>query len=122
MGGPDLYHVFSCGVAEDAELGGLSYFGEDAVFVQRCINHGIEVWADPDIDFSHSGRKTWRGNLLQALLARGERTPEGLKPNLVVVGGTAAEPVDEPNAGAASQPDETGTPHQVPVAGVGDAA
>lgn len=91
-GSGELYHVFSCGVAEDADLGGYGYFGEDVVFIQRCVGLGIEVWVDPNIDFAHSGHKTWRGNMLTELMKRSTHTPEGIKPDIGMM--TEQEKID----------------------------
>lgn len=37
-------------------------FGEDYRFCQMARECGFKLWADPDIDFSHAGRKVWTGN------------------------------------------------------------
>ncbi len=38
-----------------------SYTGEDFMFCRRAASDGFEVWLDPDIEFSHVGRKAWTG-------------------------------------------------------------
>lgn len=42
-----------------------SYTGEDFAFCQRVGEAGYEIGVLKDIDFSHVGRKAWRGNYLQ---------------------------------------------------------
>lgn len=43
------------------------YVGEDMMFAQRCVDDGIEMWLDPDIDFKHRGSKAWQGNFKDSL-------------------------------------------------------
>jgi hypothetical protein len=82
--GRQLWHLFSCGVAAGAD-GELTYWGEDNVFYRRAIGAGIEVWLEPNITFSHSGRKRWDGNLLRELLKRGAQPrAAGIKPDGLV--------------------------------------
>lgn len=38
------------------------YTGEDFAFCNRARAAGFELWLDPDITFSHVGRKAWTGN------------------------------------------------------------
>jgi len=44
------------------------YTTEDYAFCQRWRDVGGRLWVDPDITFSHVGRKIYRGNLHQYLL------------------------------------------------------
>ena len=41
--------------------------GEDVDFCWRWSEMGGEMWIDPDINFSHVGRKRWRGNFNDAI-------------------------------------------------------
>jgi hypothetical protein len=38
------------------------WHGEDPAFCRYWIMLGGKIWAEPDIDFEHCGRKSWRGN------------------------------------------------------------
>lgn len=38
------------------------YTGEDFMFCKRAMAAGFDLCIEPDIDFSHVGQKTWRGN------------------------------------------------------------
>lgn len=42
-------------------------WGEDVDFCHRWIDKGGDIWVDPDIEFSHVGRKRWTGNFSTAL-------------------------------------------------------
>ncbi len=44
------------------------YTTEDYAFCQRWRDIGGQLWIDPDITFSHIGRKAYQGNLHQYLL------------------------------------------------------
>jgi len=39
------------------------YFTEDFVFCRRWRALGGKVWLDPEIEFGHTGRHTWRGSI-----------------------------------------------------------
>lgn len=41
--------------------------GEDVEFCWRWSEMGGEMWIEPDINFSHVGRKRWRGNFNDAI-------------------------------------------------------
>jgi hypothetical protein len=43
------------------------FFGEDAMFSQRCLDDGIDMWVDPDIEFTHRGSKAWKGSFKPSL-------------------------------------------------------
>lgn len=44
-------------------------WGEDKYFFALAQQEGFEVWADPDIAFTHRGAKTWRATLSHHLSA-----------------------------------------------------
>lgn len=49
------------------------FWGEDYWFTERWREMGGEVWVDPDIHFTHSGRKSWSatfGDTLRAVIAK----------------------------------------------------
>ena len=50
--------IFRMGVYGD------QWWGEDFDFCNRWREMGGEIWVDPNIEFSHSGRKTWKGKLM----------------------------------------------------------
>ena len=43
------------------------FWGEDYYFCRRWRDMAGEIWIDPAIEFTHSGRKAWRGSLKPAL-------------------------------------------------------
>lgn len=47
------------------------FWGEDLFFCDRWAALGERIWIDPDIDFQHSGKKAYRGNLFKWLQASG---------------------------------------------------
>lgn len=47
------------------------YWGEDLYFCEKWKNLGGYVWIDPCIDFVHTGRKAYKGNLYRFLQANG---------------------------------------------------
>lgn len=44
------------------------YVGEDTWFGQIAMAEGYKIWIDPDIDFTHRGTKTWKGNFQRHLM------------------------------------------------------
>lgn len=42
------------------------FWGEDYYFVRKCREAGIDVWIDPDIEFTHRGSAVWAGNYRRA--------------------------------------------------------
>jgi hypothetical protein len=38
------------------------FWGEDYYFCRKWRDMGGHIWIDPDIEFTHTGKKTWRGN------------------------------------------------------------
>lgn len=46
-------------------------WGEDVDFCHRWAAKGGDIWVDPDIQFSHVGRKEWHGNFGTALAEYG---------------------------------------------------
>ena len=58
-----IANVFRTGY--DPESG--ERLGEDVDFCRRWTKLGGEMWIDPDIDFSHVGRKRWAGNFNDAV-------------------------------------------------------
>ncbi len=43
------------------------FWGEDLVFCKAWEKLGGTLWIDPNVTFSHVGRKAWSGNFLQYL-------------------------------------------------------
>jgi len=56
-----LFNIFDRGVVNG------EFWGEDAMFCQRCLEDDIEMWVDPDIEFSHRGSKAWKGSFKPSL-------------------------------------------------------
>lgn len=64
-----LHEVFPCGPKGDGDK--RQFWGEDLSFCDRWLALGEHVWIDPNIDFVHIGRKTYKGNLYKFLEANG---------------------------------------------------
>lgn len=56
--GEDVYSLFDTGILREPE----KWYGEDYLFCLRWRDMGGKVWAEPDIDFHHIGRKMYQGN------------------------------------------------------------
>jgi len=52
-----------------------SFVTEDYTFCQRWLEAGKEIWIYPNVDFTHTGIKEWRGNLHNQLLAAPKPDP-----------------------------------------------
>lgn len=74
--GPMHYEIFEAGVIDE----GLQrrFWGEDLYFCRKWCALGEKIWIDPDIDFTHVGRKAWKGNFLGYLRAHA-KVVEGAK-------------------------------------------
>jgi hypothetical protein len=75
-------------------------FGEDATFCRRVREMGVDVWCDPNIDFGHSGIKTYRGNFNSTLLKSPQEIEAILKDRNDVAGAVTAVRVGEYHASA----------------------
>jgi len=64
LGSIDCYDIFRTGFVP-FEAGGRKgrWWGEDYFFSIHVRHLGMELWVDPDIEFTHAGRKVWRGNI-----------------------------------------------------------
>lgn len=51
--------IFKMGVDRD----GGDWVGEDPWFCRECISLGIDIWVDPDIQFTHRGSRKWTASL-----------------------------------------------------------
>jgi hypothetical protein len=54
--------------------GGKEFMGEDIFFCRQWVKMGGKIWIDPDIDFSHRGSKSWKGNCMEAGVKSGKYT------------------------------------------------
>ena len=54
--------------------GGKEFMGEDIFFCRQWAKMGGKIWIDPDIDFSHRGSKSWKGNCMEAGVKSGKYT------------------------------------------------
>lgn len=52
------------------------WWTEDYVFSNNITSLGFEIWADPDVDFTHRGEKAWTGNMTTALPLFRERATQ----------------------------------------------
>lgn len=67
----DCYDLFRNGFIADQPDGRRGrWWGEDFFFSYMVRQLGFEIWVDPDIEFTHSGSHTWRGNFSKALAAK----------------------------------------------------
>jgi len=48
------------------------FWGEDLVFCRKWGQMGGEIWVDPNISFTHVGRKAWKGNFFDWLRANAQ--------------------------------------------------
>ena len=56
------YQIFTTGIGAEGK-----WWGEDYQFCQNAREMGFTIWVDPDIEFTHSGRKRFSGNLAATL-------------------------------------------------------
>lgn len=52
------------------EIKGGVFWGEDTAFCERWRAAGLELWARPDIDFKHTGSKSYAGNFWKRLVGQ----------------------------------------------------
>jgi len=66
---PFHYDIFQAGVqyTEGEEFG--KFWGEDLNFCNKWTAIGGTIWIDPNIEFTHAGRKVWSANYLKYLQA-----------------------------------------------------
>lgn len=60
----------------DCQHVGDRWWGEDARFCKLWTNAGGKIWVDPDIDFVHTGGKSWEGNFGRCLEQTRRLSPE----------------------------------------------
>jgi hypothetical protein len=60
-----LYSFFATGVHREY---GNDWLGEDVYFSKRLLGMGKEMWIVPNLTITHTGAKTWRGNLQECIL------------------------------------------------------
>lgn len=56
--GESIFSLFDTGM----QRGSKQWFGEDYLFCLRWRDLGGKIWAEPDIEFDHIGRKRYHGN------------------------------------------------------------
>ncbi len=66
-----FHNIFSMGMGDDGQ-----WWGEDYVFFKKWTNSGGEMWIDPDIDFTHTGKRSWKGNFSEHLALFREKGAE----------------------------------------------
>jgi hypothetical protein len=54
----ETHAFFAAGVAPDGW-----FWTEDYIFCNNVVAAGFEIWADPDVEFTHRGSKAWGGTL-----------------------------------------------------------
>lgn len=65
---------FSSGIGSDGW-----FWTEDYAFCMNAVAAGFEIWADPDIAFTHRGNRLWRGTFREALPRFRERALEAME-------------------------------------------
>ena len=62
--GEVCWNIFEMGFAHEAQADGTDgqWWGEDYSWCRKHYERGGDIWVWPDIDFGHTGNKTWRGN------------------------------------------------------------
>jgi hypothetical protein len=61
----DVPNIFRVGVA--AHPDGQRYHGEDMIVSEYCTRAGIEIWLDPNVMLTHTGKFTWAINVAEIL-------------------------------------------------------
>jgi hypothetical protein len=56
---------FQTGFVKDPETQKVSFMGEDIFFCRQWCKLGERLWLDPDVNFSHRGSYSWKGNHLE---------------------------------------------------------
>ncbi len=56
-----VFDIFNCGPQKG------QFVGEDDYFCWRCAQEDIEIWLDPDVEFSHRGTHKWEGTFRKEL-------------------------------------------------------
>jgi choline kinase len=69
----EMYDLFNMGLSDDEE-----WRTEDYAFCHRWTKIGGQLWVYPDIDFTHTGNKAFKGNYLGYLSGR-DRAIKALK-------------------------------------------
>ena len=52
----------------------MDFRGEDIFFCRQWVAMGEKIWIDPQVDFTHRGSKTWKGNFIEHAMAKGTIT------------------------------------------------
>lgn len=66
--------IFCAGAAPDGW-----FWTEDYVFCNNAVNMGFEIWADPNVEFTHRGQKAWSGSLSKVIPTFRKRAREAEK-------------------------------------------
>ena len=91
---PFLWEIFETMIIQDAGAERGQFWGEDLAFCEKWRKGGGFIWIDPCIDFTHVGRKTFKGNFYNFLNAAGA-VKTAPTPKLEIV---EDFPVDDPKA------------------------
>lgn len=65
---------FQTGYYKDPENEDVSFMGEDIFFCRQWCRLGEKLWLDPNVNFSHRGSHTWKGNHLEHCFEVGKLT------------------------------------------------
>ncbi len=63
------HNIFEMGFCKEPQPDGTDgqWWGEDYAWCRRYREEGGELWVKPDIEFGHTGTKTWRGNFMDSV-------------------------------------------------------
>jgi hypothetical protein len=62
---------FQTGYVKDPDSGEVTFMGEDIFFNRQWCKLGERLWIDTDVQFTHRGSLSWRGNYLEHGLKTG---------------------------------------------------
>lgn len=85
-------------------------WGEDFFFCARWRMMGGEIWVDPNIPFTHAGRKVWFANFIDTVLAYQEEHPPSMKEPAITRTGSSAQLEDALKVALA---EESGLPQEI---------
>jgi hypothetical protein len=65
---------FQTGYVKDPETGKVQFMGEDIFFCRQWCRLGEKLWLDPNVNFSHRGSNSWKGNHMEYCFEAGKLT------------------------------------------------
>jgi hypothetical protein len=76
LDGSICWNIFEMGFCKEPQPDGLEgqWWGEDPAWCRKYIENGGDIWVKADIEFGHTGTKTWRGNFADRVKISAEGT------------------------------------------------